>query len=78
MPSGQATQSDVPEISHTELRENLKAGSIVLVDVLPAESYSIGHIPSAINLPLEGIAKRARDVLPARNAAIVVYCAKFT
>jgi len=46
--------------------------------VLPVESYAMGHIPGAINLPYESIADRARELLPNPLAEIVVYCGKFT
>lgn len=70
--------SEVPAISREELRSRLKTASLTLVDVLPPESYATGHIPGAISLPLDQIESRARELLPDRNAEIVVYCAKFT
>jgi rhodanese-related sulfurtransferase len=73
-----ATAPDVPEISRDELRSRLNTPSLTIVDVLPAESYAAEHIPGAINLPFDSIAGRARELLPDPNAAIAVYCAKFT
>jgi rhodanese-related sulfurtransferase len=72
-----ATPPDVPEISRDELRSRLNTPSLIIVDVLPRESYAAEHIPGAINLPFDSIA-RARDLLPNPNAEIAVYCAKFT
>jgi rhodanese-related sulfurtransferase len=66
------------EISRAELQSRLRTGSIKLVDVLPDESYAMGHIPGAINLPCESIVIRAHELLPDRYAEIVVYCGKFT
>jgi rhodanese-related sulfurtransferase len=65
-------------ISRDELRDGLRSGTLTVVDVLPVESYESGHIPGAINLPMDSLADRARESLPDRNADIVVYCAKFT
>ena len=73
-----ATFSGVSEISREELQERLHDDSVALVDVLPADSYAAGHIPSAISLPYEDLASRATEVLPNRLAEIVVYCGKFT
>jgi rhodanese-related sulfurtransferase len=73
-----ATASHPPEISREELRNRLQTASLTVVDVLPAESYAMGHIPGAINLPYESIASRARELLPDPHAEIAVYCAKFT
>jgi hypothetical protein len=69
---------DPHEISREELRRRLHDSSLIIVDVLPEESYVAAHIPSAINLPLEEIAGRARELLPDLTADIAVYCGKFT
>jgi rhodanese-related sulfurtransferase len=65
----------------TITREDLKAkidrgDDFILVETLPAESYHLGHLPGAINLPPSEVAKRAYQVLPNLNADIVVYCAR--
>jgi rhodanese-related sulfurtransferase len=51
----------------------LPAGT-TLVDVLSPESYATRHIPGAINLPVADIPRRAPEVLPDRDAPIIVYC----
>jgi rhodanese-related sulfurtransferase len=66
------------EISREELRQRLAAASMIVVDVLPSETYNAGHIPGAINLPLAELAVRAQEVLPDRTGEIAVYCASFT
>jgi rhodanese-related sulfurtransferase len=66
------------ELSPYELRQKLGNRSLTLVDVLPQESYAQGHIPRAINLPLAELDSRATEVLPDRDAEIVVYCASDT
>jgi rhodanese-related sulfurtransferase len=73
-----ATASELPEISREDLQRRLATKSLVVVDVLHAESFAMGHIPGAINIPLESITSRARELLPDRLAEIVVYCGKFT
>jgi hypothetical protein len=73
-----AASFDVPAISREELRDRLLTASLTIIDVLPPESYAMGHIPGAINLPLESISSRAREVLPKSNAEIVAYCGAFT
>ena len=70
--------AESPSVSLDELRRRLHDPSLVLVDVLPRESYSGGHIPGALSLPVAEIPARAAGVLPDRNAEIVVYCSKFT
>jgi rhodanese-related sulfurtransferase len=65
---------DVSTITRDELIGALRAGRIVLVDVLSPESFAARHIPGAINLPVAEIARRASAVLPDRTAPIVTYC----
>ena len=43
------------------------------MDTLGEEYYRQSHLPGAINLPLEEI-DRAEEVLPNKEAEIVVYC----
>lgn len=73
-----ANSSAIPEISREELRRRLHDSSLAIVDVLPQESYASAHIPGALNLPLEMVAARARELLPDFAAEIAVYCGKFT
>jgi rhodanese-related sulfurtransferase len=64
----------VPEISRAELRQRLHDPTLTIIDALPAASFAASHIPGALHLPPELVAERARDLLPDRNAEIVVYC----
>ena len=73
-----ANLSDMQEISREELRRRLRDSSLTIVDVLPAESYAAGHIPGALSVPLELVGSRARELLPDRDAEIVVYCGNLT
>jgi rhodanese-related sulfurtransferase len=68
----------VPQISRDELLRRLRDPALTIVDVLPATSYADSHIPGAINIPLEDLSDRARDLLPKFNAEIAVYCGQFT
>jgi rhodanese-related sulfurtransferase len=70
--------SEMPEISREELHRRLHDSSLTIVDVLPQASYDGAHIPGALNLPLEQVAGRARELLPDLAAEIAVYCGQFT
>ncbi|MCA1728505.1 MAG: rhodanese-like domain-containing protein [Actinobacteria bacterium] len=50
-----------------------RGDDFVVVDTLEAEYYRNSHLPGAINLPLEEV-DRAEEVLPDKEAEIVVYC----
>jgi rhodanese-related sulfurtransferase len=61
-------------IGRDELIGALRARQVTLVDVLSPESFATRHIPGAINLPVGDIPHRAPDLLPVRDAPVVVYC----
>jgi len=49
-----------------------------LVETLAPEYYNHSHLPGAINLPPDKVRELAPQLLPNKNADIVVYCAKLT
>ena len=53
------------------LDENPKA---ILLDVRTEAEYKEAHIPGAILLPVSDIKTKAADMLPDKNALILVYC----
>jgi len=59
-------------VSKEELFKRMKAGKVTLLDVRPDDEYALGHLPGALNLPLE-VLKRRLSELP-RNQEIVAYC----
>ena len=67
------------EISTPELAALLQSASPPIVaEILGPQYFASGHLPGAINLPLEGFVDSALRALPDRGAAIVVYCASAT
>jgi rhodanese-related sulfurtransferase len=70
-PQSGAGPGDLP---HDEFVRRLADPALVLVDVLPRESFDSGHIPGAISLPLGDIPGGAAAVLPDRSQEIIVYC----
>ncbi len=49
-----------------------KAESFILVDVRTQEEYRSGHIPGAINIPVDTIG--AKPPTPQKDALIILYC----
>ena len=47
-----------------------------LVETLPEEQYRHTHLPGAVNLPPDAVRESASELLPEKDADIVVYCAK--
>ena len=54
--------------------KRLVATGAQLVEVLPASEYREEHLPGAINIPLQLIDSRAKEILDP-NRPVVVYCA---
>jgi rhodanese-related sulfurtransferase len=61
-------------ITRAELQVALDAGSVTVVDALPASYYAQAHLPGAINLVESDVEAEAPRLLPDRSAAIVTYC----
>jgi rhodanese-related sulfurtransferase/DNA-binding transcriptional ArsR family regulator len=55
-----------------ELLARAKKGLVTVLDVRPEEEYAAGHLPGAINVPLERL-ERALARLP-RRREVVAYC----
>jgi rhodanese-related sulfurtransferase/predicted transcriptional regulator len=60
------------EVKINELVTRLNSRNIVLLDVRPADEYETGHIPEAINIPVDELAKQLKK-LP-KNKEYVAYC----
>jgi rhodanese-related sulfurtransferase len=65
-----STEITVPELT-AKIREHAR---LVLVEALPPQYYDAGHLPGAINLPLDAIEPKAAEMLPEKDTEIVVYC----
>ena len=68
----QASEDGVRRITPDELREALKNGKAVLIDVRAAESYKAGHIKGARLIPVNEIGSRLNE-LP-KDKLIATYC----
>jgi len=75
-----ATSASAPsEIDVAELFERLHGSAPPLVaEILGPQYFASGHLPGALNLPLEGFAERALQALPSKAQEVVVYCASAT
>lgn len=60
-------------IHHGELLALQKEGEVVIIDVRTKGEYAEGHIPGAINIPVDELRNKL-DTIP-RDKSIVVYCA---
>lgn len=60
------------DVSSVEARQLVNAGAR-LVDVRTPAEFSAGHIPGAINIPVQQLDTRMGELEP-KEAAVVVYC----
>src|SRR4051812_10132705 len=63
---------DVEAIGREELRERMRRGEVVLIDVRPGEEYAAGHIEDARSIPIDELDERLAE-LPA-DREVVAYC----
>lgn len=54
--------------------ESGMARPIVLVDVRTPDEYRTGHKEGALNIPADEVEQRAPQLLPDKNAVILLYC----
>jgi len=59
-------------VSRNDLLAGLREGSVTLLDVRPHEEFQAGHLPDAINIPLDEL-ENMLDALP-RDREIIAYC----
>jgi rhodanese-related sulfurtransferase len=59
-------------IKHRELRQRMKKGDVVLLDVRPETEYQAGRIPGAQSIPLNELRKRLNEI--PHDAEVVAYC----
>lgn len=60
-------------IRRDDLQAAIEAGSVTVVDALPAAPYGERHLPGALNVVAEDPDERVAEVLPDKAAAIVTY-----
>jgi len=66
------TKDALEPVGHEDLLERLKAGTVTVIDVRPAEEFAAGHLPGALNIPLDTLDARLGE-LP-DDSDTVAYC----
>jgi rhodanese-related sulfurtransferase len=60
------------EVKIDELLTRMKSRNIILLDVRPSSEYNTGHIPGAINIPVDDITYQLKKL--SKNKEYVAYC----
>jgi rhodanese-related sulfurtransferase len=66
--------SQIAMIAREEILARLNAPSLLLVNVMPKETFADGHIPHSINLPLSEVKTKSHQLFPDIGRELVVYC----
>jgi rhodanese-related sulfurtransferase/DNA-binding HxlR family transcriptional regulator len=68
-------KDDLEPIPRSELLERARDGLITVLDVRPSEEYAAGHVPGAVNIPLQELEQRLEELdTPDDNHEIIAYC----
>jgi len=77
-----AAQIDAPRIAQQDFKKLIAAKNVIIVDTRVADVFEAGHIPGALQLPLEGrltwpdeYEKTVVPLLLKTKKPVVVYCA---
>ena len=74
-PQTQGMVHEHSPISREEILARLQDRALVIVNVMPKETFTEGHIPGSLNLPVAEIESRARQLIPNSAQEIAIYCA---
>ena len=67
-----AAKDDLEPVPAHELLDRAKRGLVTVLDVRPPEEFAAGHLPGAVNIPVNELEKRLAE-LPKRKE-VVAYC----
>jgi len=65
-------RSQLATITRDQLRERLRDGDVVVLDVRPEPEYASGHIRDAVSVPVQDLKSRLGSI--PRGADVVAYC----
>lgn len=67
-----SSKDDLEPIPANELLKRMQQKRMTIIDVRPPEEYAAGHVPGALNIPVDELAKRWKELPPSHE--IVTYC----
>jgi predicted sulfurtransferase len=65
-------EDGAPRITLAEAKKDFDAGNVVFVDTRAAATYNQEHIKGAINIPVEAVEARYREIPTGKK--IIAYC----
>ncbi|MFT6658086.1 ArsR/SmtB family transcription factor [Maritalea sp.] len=67
-----ADRDGMEPMTRVELLERANSGLVTILDVRPMDEFSAGHVPGAINIPLQQLQARLQELDETQE--IVAYC----
>jgi rhodanese-related sulfurtransferase/biotin operon repressor len=67
-----AHRDELEPVPAREVLERVKRGLVTVLDVRPAEEYAAGHLPGALNVPVDRLEKYLSKL--AKRKEVVAYC----
>lgn len=67
-----AKRDDLEPVSRETLLDRLREGQVTVLDVRPPDEFAVGHLPGALNVPIETLEQRLQELDP--DQEIVAYC----
>ena len=67
-----ASKDDLEPVPAKELLDRARKGLVTVLDVRPPEEFAVGHLPGAVNIPIQELEKRLGE-LPKRKE-VIAYC----
>ncbi len=66
----------VQHIGVEETKKLIRSAEAVIIDALPADSFDLRHLPSAVNLTPddESFEEKASELIPDKATTVVTYC----
>ena len=66
------SRDDMEPVSRSELLARMKKGDVQLLDVRPEDEFALGHLPGAMNIPLDKLKKKLSVLDP--DKVVIAYC----
>lgn len=65
-------RDNLEPVTRDELLNRMRNGLVTVLDARPADEFETGHLPGAVNIPLDELETRLAELNPAQE--IVAYC----
>jgi rhodanese-related sulfurtransferase len=65
-------KDELEPVAPRELLDRARKGLVTVLDVRPHEEFAAGHVPGAVNIPVEELSRRLRELPKGRE--VIAYC----